>query len=45
MFAGAIVGGALDGNCRCDDPHMGGIVIGAPIGGAIGATVGFLMIR
>ena len=43
-FAGAIAGGVLDRNCRCDGPPPG-MFIGAPIGGGVGAAVGFLMVR
>jgi len=42
-LAGGIIGGALDRNCRCDDPGLGGIMIGVPIGAAIGAVVGVIL--
>ena len=32
MFAGAYVGAALEPNCRCDDPGLRGMMIGAPVG-------------
>jgi hypothetical protein len=37
MFAGAYVGAALEPNCRCDDPGLRGIMIGAPVGAILGA--------
>jgi hypothetical protein len=45
FLAGGVIGAGLDGNCRCDDPHMRGFVIGAPIGAAVGAVLGAVMIR
>jgi hypothetical protein len=37
MFAGAYVGAALEPNCRCDDPGLRGMTIGAPVGAILGA--------
>ena len=45
FFAGGLVGGALDNNCRCDDPHLRGIVIGASIGAVVGAIMGVSILR
>jgi len=40
FFGGAIVGSAFTQHCHCDDPGLGGAIIGAPIGAALGAWLG-----
>jgi hypothetical protein len=37
LFAGGIVGAALQPNCHCDDPGLVGLMIGAPVGAVLGA--------
>ena len=32
FFAGGYIGSKLEPNCRCDDPGLKGMLIGAPIG-------------
>ncbi len=43
FFAGGLIGGVLDRNCRCDDPGLAGLVIGAPIGAIAGGVLGFTL--
>ena len=48
-IVGASIGGALaaklEGDCRCDDPGMRGLMIGIPIGAAAGVTAGVMLTR
>ncbi len=44
-FAGGIVGAVVEGDCHCPNRGMRGLVIGAPIGAAAGAALGFVMVR
>jgi hypothetical protein len=42
-FAGGFVGYKIErgfADCRCDDPGLRGLIIGAPVGAVIGAIVG-----
>jgi hypothetical protein len=45
MVAGGLTGSALDGDCACDSPGMAGFVVGAPIGGLLGAVVAVHLTR
>ncbi|HEX4348187.1 MAG TPA: hypothetical protein VHZ73_11490 [Vicinamibacterales bacterium] len=40
FLAGGILGAAIEGDCKCDDPGLKGLVIGAPIGAIVGVVVG-----
>jgi len=40
FFAGGYLGAKIDGRCDCDDPGFKGFLIGAPIGGVVGAILG-----
>jgi hypothetical protein len=45
MVAGTGIGIAMDRNCNCDSPGMAGLVYGAPIGAAVGGTLGVLLTK
>jgi len=45
FFAGAYIGAAVEPSCRCDDPGLKGIIIGAPIGAVLGGIAGAKAIR
>ena len=45
LVAGGLVGAALDANCACDSPGFAGLVVGAPIGAAVGAVATFRLTR
>jgi hypothetical protein len=36
LFAGGYLGAAIEGDCRCDDPGLKGVLIGMPVGGVLG---------
>lgn len=46
---GALLGGwigqKLDSDCHCDDPGLRGGLIGVQVGGALGAVVGWQLVR
>lgn len=41
FFGGAFLGAALEPDCNCDDPGFRGFLIGAPVGAATGAILGW----
>jgi hypothetical protein len=43
LFAGGMLGAALEPDCHCDDPGLKGALIGAPIGAVAGAIVGVIL--
>jgi hypothetical protein len=43
FVAGGLVGAAIDRHCACDDPGLKGFIVGAPIGAAGGAVIGFIL--
>jgi len=46
MVAGGYVGVKIEGNrCRCDDPGLAGLLIGAPVGAIVGGVVGYKLGR
>jgi hypothetical protein len=45
FFGGAYLGAALEPDCNCDDPGFKGFLIGAPIGAATGAILGWVFGR
>jgi hypothetical protein len=49
-FAGFVAGGAIGvkiegDSCACDDPGLQGLIIGAPIGAALGAIFGVWAVK
>ena len=44
-LGGAVIGGALDHTCRCDDPGYAGAVTGAKVGAAAGFAFGMMIVR
>jgi len=42
---GAWIGQKLDSNCHCDDPGLRGGFIGVQVGGALGAVLGWQLVR
>ena len=45
LVAGGLVGAALDTPCTCDSPGFAGFLIGAPLGGVVGAVASMHLIR
>jgi hypothetical protein len=46
LVAGGYIGIKIEGNsCRCDDPGLKGLLIGAPIGAVAGGVVGYKLAR
>ena len=44
FVGGAYLGAAIEGDsCNCDDPGLGGAIIGAPIGAILGAIAGVVL--
>ncbi len=41
FFGGGFLGAKLEPDCNCDDPGLRGFLIGAPIGAATGAILGW----
>jgi len=44
-IAGGYVGAKLEPNCRCDDPGLKGLLIGAPIGAILGGIAAAYLTR
>ena len=45
FFGGGYLGAAIEPDCNCDDPGFKGFLIGAPIGAATGAILGWVFGR
>jgi hypothetical protein len=45
FFAGAYLGALVEPACRCDDPGLKGMIIGAPIGAVLGGIAGATAIK
>lgn len=43
FVAGALIGAAIEGDCRSDHPCDKGVIVGAPIGAIAGGVLGYRM--